>query len=239
MLPESVGGTGAGFLALAAVAEQLAWVYPLLTAAMNLQAATVPLTIANWGTPQQVQRSRACKPISGECLQANAMTEPDGGSDLLGAMRTRAVRDGDSHVINGANLWITNGNRRRRRPLVHGQDRPGALTVASAPSSCRPTRPGSRLGRVPCRGLGSFRADDLHLLHRRPRARLGAARAEGEGFHRRHERDGLRPPHCLGLGGRFRHQAVPRRRALPTPTRGVALGRKISSFRMVRSSWPT
>lgn len=28
LLPESVGGTGAGFLALAAVAEQLAWVYP-------------------------------------------------------------------------------------------------------------------------------------------------------------------------------------------------------------------
>ena len=51
--PESMGGTGRGFLALAAVAEQLAWVYPPLSACMNLQAATVPLTIANWGSEGQ------------------------------------------------------------------------------------------------------------------------------------------------------------------------------------------
>ena len=38
------------------------------------------------------------------------MTEPDGGSDFLGAMRTRAVRDGDDYVINGAKMWITNAN---------------------------------------------------------------------------------------------------------------------------------
>ncbi len=49
-LPESLGGTGAGFRALAAVSENLAWVYPPLSASMNLQAATVPLTIANWGS---------------------------------------------------------------------------------------------------------------------------------------------------------------------------------------------
>ena len=38
------------------------------------------------------------------------MTEPDGGSDFLGAMRTRAVRDGDEYVINGAKTFITNGH---------------------------------------------------------------------------------------------------------------------------------
>ena len=38
------------------------------------------------------------------------MTEPDGGSDFLGAMRTRAVRDGDDYVLNGAKMWITNAN---------------------------------------------------------------------------------------------------------------------------------
>src|SRR5258708_40213605 len=49
--PESMGGTQTGFRALAAVAEELARAYPPLSAGMNLQAATVPLTIANWGTP--------------------------------------------------------------------------------------------------------------------------------------------------------------------------------------------
>ena len=53
---ESLGGTDVGFAALAAVAEQLAWVYPPLSAAMNLQAATVPLTIANWGDPDVIAR---------------------------------------------------------------------------------------------------------------------------------------------------------------------------------------
>jgi glutaryl-CoA dehydrogenase (non-decarboxylating) len=101
--PERLGGNGAGFRALAAVAENLAWVYPPLSAPMNLQAATVPLTIANWGTPELVERYVPGL-VSAELLGCNAMTEPDGGSDFLGAMRTRAVRDGEDYVINGAKM---------------------------------------------------------------------------------------------------------------------------------------
>src|SRR5258708_19779228 len=40
--PEEMGGTGSGFRALAAVSEQLAWVYPPLSACMNLPAPTIP-----------------------------------------------------------------------------------------------------------------------------------------------------------------------------------------------------
>ncbi|WP_319447715.1 MULTISPECIES: acyl-CoA dehydrogenase family protein [unclassified Mycobacterium] len=46
--------------------------------------------------------------VSGELLTAIAMTEPGTGSDLAG-VRTRAVRDGDSYVINGAKTFITGG----------------------------------------------------------------------------------------------------------------------------------
>jgi alkylation response protein AidB-like acyl-CoA dehydrogenase len=45
---------------------------------------------------------------SGDLITAIAMTEPGAGSDLAG-MRTRAVRDGDSYVVNGAKTFITNG----------------------------------------------------------------------------------------------------------------------------------
>jgi alkylation response protein AidB-like acyl-CoA dehydrogenase len=45
---------------------------------------------------------------SGELITAIAMTEPGAGSDLAG-IRTRAVRDGDSYVVNGAKTFITNG----------------------------------------------------------------------------------------------------------------------------------
>lgn len=44
----------------------------------------------------------------GEVLTAIAVTEPGGGSDVA-AIRTRAVRDGDEYVLNGAKMFITNG----------------------------------------------------------------------------------------------------------------------------------
>ncbi|MDT4812994.1 Acryloyl-CoA reductase (NADH) [compost metagenome] len=46
--------------------------------------------------------------ISGEVIAAVAMTEPNTGSDLQG-VKTRAVRDGDEYVINGAKTFISNG----------------------------------------------------------------------------------------------------------------------------------
>ena len=57
--PERLGGNGAGFRALAAVAENLAWVYPPLSAPMNLQAATVPLTARELGGPEARRALRA------------------------------------------------------------------------------------------------------------------------------------------------------------------------------------
>ncbi|MDX1384582.1 MAG: acyl-CoA dehydrogenase family protein, partial [Thermoanaerobaculia bacterium] len=49
------------------------------------------------------------KLCSGEWVGCLGLTEPGAGSDALGSMRTRAVRDGDSWVLNGTKLYITNG----------------------------------------------------------------------------------------------------------------------------------
>jgi acyl-CoA dehydrogenase len=55
------------------------------------------------------QKARWLPPICrGECVTAVAVTEPDAGSDVA-SIRTRAVRDGDHYVIDGAKLFITNG----------------------------------------------------------------------------------------------------------------------------------
>jgi acyl-CoA dehydrogenase len=48
--------------------------------------------------------------LAGEKIGSLAVTEPDGGSDVAG-IRTRAVRDGDHYVINGAKTFITSGVR--------------------------------------------------------------------------------------------------------------------------------
>ena len=152
--PESEGGTDAGYRALAAVSEELAWVYPPLSAAMNLQAATVPLTISNWGAPEVIERYVPGL-ISGQLLGCNAMTEPGGGSDFLGAMRTRAVRDGDDYVINGSKMFITNANV-ADVAVVYAKTDPDArhrgVTAFVVPTST----PGFQVARVPCRVLGSL-----------------------------------------------------------------------------------
>jgi alkylation response protein AidB-like acyl-CoA dehydrogenase len=151
---ESLGGTDVGFTALAAVAEQLAWVYPPLSAAMNLQAATVPLTIANWGDPDVIARW-VPDLVAGRALGCNAMTEPAGGSDFLGSMRTRAVRDGSDWVLNGSKMWITNANV-ADVAVVYARSDPAAghrgVTAFVVPTHT----PGFEATRVPCRGLGKL-----------------------------------------------------------------------------------
>ncbi len=151
---ESLGGTDVGFSALAAVAEQLAWVYPPLSAAMNLQAATVPLTIANWGEPHVIARW-VPDLVAGRALGCNAMTEPAGGSDFLGSMRTRAVRDGSDWVLNGSKMWITNANV-ADVAVVYARTDPAAghrgVTAFVVPTHT----PGFEATRVPCRGLGKL-----------------------------------------------------------------------------------
>ena len=58
-------------------------------------------------TPEQRERWFT-RMAAGELLTAMAMTEPGTGSDLAG-IRTRAVRDGDHYVLNGAKTFITGG----------------------------------------------------------------------------------------------------------------------------------
>jgi alkylation response protein AidB-like acyl-CoA dehydrogenase len=70
-------------------------------------------------------RERYLRPaIAGEKIGAIAITEPDAGSDVAG-ISTRAVRDGDSWVVNGTKMFITNGIRADFLTLVAQTD-PGS-----------------------------------------------------------------------------------------------------------------
>lgn len=170
----------AGYRALAVVAEQLAYTYPPISAPMNLQAATVPLTIANWGTAEQID-TYVDGLIGGGILGCNAMTEPDGGSDLLGAMRTRAVRDGDDYLITGAKMWITNANV-ADVAVVYAKTDPAAGHKGVSAFLLPMDTPGVVVDRVPCRVLGKLMPTNMITFdHARvpASAMLGA---EGEGF---------------------------------------------------------
>jgi acyl-CoA dehydrogenase len=63
--------------------------------------------LVNAGSSEQKNRFLK-KIISGEAICAVAVTEPDAGSDVKG-IRTRARREGEHYVLNGAKMFITNG----------------------------------------------------------------------------------------------------------------------------------
>ncbi len=73
----------------------------------TLHSRLVGPYLTRFGNEEQCQRFLP-KCVSGECILAIAMTEPDAGSDLAG-MRSNAVEQGDHWVLNGSKIYISNG----------------------------------------------------------------------------------------------------------------------------------
>lgn len=105
-VPEEYGGAGADFLFSAIVLEELARV-GATGPGFGLHSDIVAPYILHYGSEDQ-KRTWLPRMVSGEAVGAIAMTEPGAGSDLQG-VRTSAVPDGDSLVVNGSKTFITNG----------------------------------------------------------------------------------------------------------------------------------
>jgi acyl-CoA dehydrogenase len=107
---EEVGGQGGSLLDSVALQEAFfeAGGSSGLAAALFTGGIALPHMAAH-GTPQQVD-AFVRPTLAGEKIGALAVTEPGGGSDVAG-IRTTAVRDGDSYVVNGAKTFITSGVR--------------------------------------------------------------------------------------------------------------------------------
>jgi alkylation response protein AidB-like acyl-CoA dehydrogenase len=104
-IPEAYGGEGGDAIATAIVIEEVAraCASSSLIPAVN-KLGTVPLLLA----ASEDLKQRYLPPVArGEAMFSYALSEPDAGSDAA-AMKTRAVRDGDSYVLNGVKRWITN-----------------------------------------------------------------------------------------------------------------------------------
>ena len=74
----------------------------------SVQSSLVMYPIYTFGSEEQKQRWLPAM-AKGEKLGCFGLTEPDAGSNP-GAMRTRAVPDGDGYVLNGEKMWITSGS---------------------------------------------------------------------------------------------------------------------------------
>lgn len=104
--PEEYGGGGQPYWVYLMAIEQLSRALLSVGLGTSVQTLTVFPTFA-YGTEDQ--RARWMPPaLAGEWIGSYCLSEPGGGSDAA-ALSTRAVRDGDSYVINGTKAWVTHG----------------------------------------------------------------------------------------------------------------------------------
>jgi alkylation response protein AidB-like acyl-CoA dehydrogenase len=109
-IPEAYGGTGVDAVSAAIAIEELGWGCGSTALAIAAHNGLGCAPIALFGS--QAQQERFLPPAaSGEGrLAALALTEPGAGSDLKGGVRTRAQKQDDQWVINGAKMWCTNAS---------------------------------------------------------------------------------------------------------------------------------
>ena len=105
-LPPQYGCAGASYVVYGLMAREVERVDSGYRSAMSVQSSLVMHPIHAYGTEAQRERYLP-KLASGEWVGCFGLTEPDHGSDP-GGMTSRAVRDGDEYVLNGAKTWITN-----------------------------------------------------------------------------------------------------------------------------------
>jgi short-chain 2-methylacyl-CoA dehydrogenase len=105
--PEEYGGMGGDYFAFCLALHELARVDSSVAITLEAGVALGAMPIFRFGSAAQKDRwlPDLCQ---GECLAAFGLTEPGGGSDIAGGMRTRARPDGDEWVIDGSKAFITN-----------------------------------------------------------------------------------------------------------------------------------
>lgn len=131
-LPETVGGEGGDLRDAMIVCEALHETGASGGVFASLFTGGIALPhLAASGRPDQVDRW--VRPtLSGETIGSLAITEPGGGSDV-GHLRTRARREGDEYVVDGAKTYITSGVRADfvvTAVRTGDDDRPGAAGVS-------------------------------------------------------------------------------------------------------------
>ena len=106
-LPENEGGSGFDHIAYSIVIEEISRCCASTGVILSVQNSLYCDPIHRFGTAEQ--KEKFLLPFArGEKIGCYALTEPQAGSNAA-ALQTKAVRKGDSYVVNGTKAWITNG----------------------------------------------------------------------------------------------------------------------------------
>jgi short-chain 2-methylacyl-CoA dehydrogenase len=128
--PEQYGGMGGDYLAFCLALHELARVDSSVAITLEAGVALGAMPIFRFGTDEQRDRwlPDLCQ---GERLAAFGLTEPGGGSDIPGGMRTTARLDGDEWVVDGSKSFITNSGTSITSVVT-------ALAITGRPDGARP-----------------------------------------------------------------------------------------------------
>ncbi len=179
MVPEEYGGAGADALSYILAIEELARVCASTAVIVSVNNSVFCYPVWKYGTEEQ-KRTILKEVASGRALGAYALTEPQSGSDAAN-QKTRAERDGDGYILNGAKAWITNAGEAKWYVVMAMTD-PSAGTRGITAFLVCSEDPGLRVGALEDKmGLRASKTAAVYLENVRLTAsrRLGK---EGEGF---------------------------------------------------------
>jgi alkylation response protein AidB-like acyl-CoA dehydrogenase len=109
-VPEEFGGTGVDAVSAAIAIEELGWACGSTALAIAAHNGLACAPIAQFGS-QALKQQWLPRLASGQGqLGSLALTEPGAGSDLAGGVRTAAVLEGASWIIDGQKMWTTNAS---------------------------------------------------------------------------------------------------------------------------------
>jgi (2S)-methylsuccinyl-CoA dehydrogenase len=185
---EEFGGAGLGKLAMVVITEELSR-GALGVGSLATRSEIAAELIGQSGTEAQKQRWLP-KIASGEILPTAVFTEPDIGSDL-GALKTRAVREGDEYRVTGNKTWITHAARADLMTLLARTDpaskdwRGLSMFIVAKPRGTSENPfpiPGMRGGEIPVLGYRGMKEYEIAFDDFRIPADSLLGEVEGQGF---------------------------------------------------------
>lgn len=174
------GGSGMDYVSYALLCEELGRADSSVRGFLTVHTSLVSLCIQEWGTEEQ-KRYYLPRLATGEWIGCYALTEPNAGSDVA-SMEATAREEGDSYVLNGEKIWITNGASARIAIVFASQDRPARHKGICA-FIVETDTPGFQREPMPGKELGHRASEHVHITLKECRVPKSALLgAPGEGF---------------------------------------------------------
>ncbi|HET9105257.1 MAG TPA: acyl-CoA dehydrogenase family protein [Solirubrobacteraceae bacterium] len=228
--PEEYGGQGGDYYSSLVLAEEIVHANcGGLAMGVAVQTDMAMPPILAFGTEEQKQ-TWAAPAIAGTKILCLGITEPDAGSDVAG-IKTRAVKDGDEYVINGAKTYITNGHRAHAIVLVAKTDPDaghGGITLFLVPMDTPGVIREKRLKK-----LGMHASDTALLAFQDVRVPASAVLGQvGKGFY--HISWELQGERLIGAAGSVAGAQHVFDKTLQYAKEREAFGRQIGKFQVIR-----